>query len=256
MSGSGFIVNTRGKFLICTSCRRAILGSIAASHAHGHKLKSFRKNSIETYIRHQHLLNTEADLDTFLQVKCHLEFKGLETIDGYMCGHCHYICGKEQAMRQHLSDTHQHLPSRRRYSIVKVQHAYFHPNPNVFIRVREQLETPQATDLRTLWDQSQPDFTSIIPSTVLPTRQLPPWLNTLKWNDHLRGTNPNTVTEVLAAMAKTSEYQLLYKSITFYLENAMRRLNNMLPQIRQVLKSVTTYVSYFAIFFLSFFDLH
>lgn len=239
---AGFIVNTRGNFLICTSCHRAILGSIAVGHAQGHKITNFKRNSLEKYIRHRGLLNTESDLTNFLRVKRHLEFQGLPTTDGYSCTHCHYICGKERSIRQHLSDTHKDLPFRRQYKIVKVQHAYFHPNPNIFIRVQEQLNAPEATDLRTVWDNNQPDFTPLISSTDLPTRQLPPWLKKLQWHDHLKGANPGTVADLLAMVAKTPEYHMLHKALTFYLHNAMARLKDMFPQIRQLLKSITKYV--------------
>lgn len=233
------MVNGRGKFLVCTVCRRAILRSIALAHAKGHNLTLPKKLEVTKTIQSYDVLTDIEHFNTTIgHLKKPVAYEGIDVIAGYKCQHCTYVSTTRNTVQVHLSQTHSDLPHRHPPKATRVQVLYLSPNDKVVIEVQERLDTIEATNLMAAWVNHSPnsDDDSKI---VLATRELPPWLKTLGWLKLLEDLNPADIADFLVRIRKSNLYKLVSRAIACYLHDAMEHLSSMLLQIRQTLKSVT-----------------
>lgn len=236
----GYIINTRGNFLVCTICpeSRAVFSSIAIAHAKGHGLVLRKK--LSQVIQNYHVL---ADIDGFNStiacIKKPVAYEGIPVSDGYKCQHCSYASTTLKTVQGHIGQKHSDVVDRRSPKATRIQSLYFHPNDKVIIAVRDRLRSEEATDLMAAWEDDGSDLEDEDPM-IPATRELPPWLKTLGWLKHLEGMDAAHVCGFLATVQKSTLCKSVTKAVSAYLSVAMHHLGSMLLQVRQVLKSVTT----------------
>lgn len=242
LQSCGFVINRQGNFLVCTICRRAVLGSIAAKHAANHGLTFLKKANMNKVIEGYGVIHNDKQLKTFKETvsnKTPLAYEGIDLSTGFKCVHCGYVSVTYEATRVHISRLHSSLPDRAKPKAIKIQDLYFNPNDKLIIEVRERLSSNDATDLMVAWEDHISDIEDEDPPMPA-TRELPPWLKTLGWLKHLEGMDPNVVCAFLATVRKSKLCKSVTKAVIGYLSAAMEYLGSLLLQVRQVLKSVTT----------------
>lgn len=234
----GYIVHERGKFLICTTCRLAVLPKIASGHAESHGLASFPQHKLTPYIKKFNLFEKSADFHTWaLAQKPLYSFPDMELKRGYACAasSCNHYAGTEASLKTHWSKDHGGTP---KYNLVWLQQIYLQSTYHKWLPVRETLATASASSMMDGWHALNDALPELKPGVPPALRELEPWLKKHRWLDLLKYQSSEVVAEFLQK-AQNKTYQTLSTIIVRYAERAMEFLYRIPPSIRQALGSPT-----------------
>lgn len=240
----GYIVNTRGRFLICTGCFKPVLPCLASGHAHeNYNREPFNPEVLEAYIYKYRLFEKETEFDAvfFSSLAPQLAFEGLEIKSAFGCSLCLHARSTVKSLQNHWRDRHAGIPFQRPDSEEPVQYIYLSPQYRRLLPVIPALSTPDADDLMEACLAAYDH----LPKNLDPAgadvnaREPPPWLRMLGWLKWVSGYKPCAIAGFVQSVKKEDLFGLVSDALTGYLERAMRILVDMPSQIRQTLRSIT-----------------
>lgn len=253
LNSLGYIVNKRGRFLICTTCHLPVLPSMASGHAHGHYPEQVRFSpqvleGPEGPIKKFNLFIKAKDFqDAFFSTTPStlppLAFQGVPVQYAYACSDsdCVHARSNPKSLETHWRERHSGKPFIEP-APVPCQLIYLSPQFNRLLPITLGLSSPAADDDMRACLQAYrllPKQEPLEPDTHV--REPPPWLRKLGWLDWI-SNNPQDLErlQTFKDTVKTDPlFHLLTQFLTRYLAHGMQLLRQMPPQIRQRLRSIT-----------------
>lgn len=244
----GYVINTRGRFLICMGCRKPTLPSLASGHAHEqHGLPKFEHDLLQPYIHDYELFESADDFEkTFLLPSpspdhppiSHIAFDGVDVKSAYRCSKCAHVRGTVKSIESHWREDHKGTPFQKPIS-EPGQCIYLSSQFRRWLLVQPRLSSPTMDDTM----QACLDAYYRLPDKLGPAdtnaREPPPWLRKLGWLKWMSGYDSAVLDDFVQSVRAHSLFRNLSDVLVSYLEKAMNALDEMPAQIRQILRSVT-----------------
>lgn len=122
-----FVINKKEHFLICTTCHKAILISIALDHAQGHDMSGSTPSMFNSYIGQQFLLWYIPDIyNSFADITdIPLVYISIKILDGYACPQYPYTCYVKGFLQIHLANEYSNNAPPINLKTSKIQNSKF-----------------------------------------------------------------------------------------------------------------------------------
>lgn len=245
----GFVINLRGRFLICLGCNKPILPSHASGHSHDqHQMPRFNMTLLNRYISY-HRLFTESNQfqdfffgpspPSFPLPTLNIAFEGVDIEPAYHCSRCVHATSTLSSIRVHWSRKHSNIPFTQP-EVGLGQYIFLSPQFGRWLPVRRRLNSPTADKLFSLCLTAYSHLPIHLPiSKQSVAGEPPPWLRKIGWLLWVEKYDMAEVEDFFKSVRTHSLFKPTVDLLTLYVEDAMEGLVKVPPQIRQMLRSIT-----------------
>lgn len=248
LASLGYIINTRGRFLICIGCHKPILPSFASGYAHEqHNLPKFDYDLLQPYIYKYNLFSNVEDFTTVFfpsspspdqSHALHIAFDRVNVESVYQCSKCSHIRSTVKSVESHWRDNHKGVTFQQPI-VERAQCIYLCPQFRRWLPVQPRLSSPTMDDGMQALLKAYYALPDNLSSADTNAREPPLWLRKLGWLKWISNYDSAILDDFVESVKTHPLFRCLSNTLTSYLEKAMDVLDEMPPQIRQILQSVT-----------------